>query len=72
MTCKIWYIIDCCEVHGAVVVIAEKVSVFRVFLVYYFPHLDWIRSFTNKYPYSVQMRDNTDGETPHRDTLLQK
>ena len=35
---------------------AWKVSVFAVFLVRIFPHLDWIRWD----PYSVQMRENTD------------
>ena len=36
---------------------AWKMSVFGVFLVRVFPHLDWILRFS---PYSVRMRENTD------------
>ena len=35
---------------------AQKLSVFGVFLVCIFPHLDWVRIS----PYSLQMRQNTD------------
>ena len=38
---------------------AWKVSVFEVFLVHIFPHLDWIQRDSIS-PYSVQMRENTD------------
>ena len=40
--------------------ITSKVSVFGVFLVHIFPHLDWILRDTSISPYSVQMRENTD------------
>ena len=46
-------------IHGIKAHAARKVSVFRVFLVRIFQHLDWVRRFT-LYPYSVQVRENMD------------
>ena len=46
-------------IHGIKTRAAWKVSVFRVFLVRIFQHLDWVRRFTS-YPYSVQVRENID------------
>ena len=46
-------------IHGIKTHAAWKVSMFRVFLVRIFQHLDWVRRFTF-YPYSVQVRENMD------------
>ena len=39
------------------------------FLVRIFPHLDWIRRFFLKSPYSVQMQENADQKTLNKDTF---
>ena len=38
----------------------EKSPNTEFFLVCIFPNLEWIRRFKSKYPYSVQIRENTD------------
>ena len=50
-------------------VTAWKVSVFGVFLVRIFPHLDWILEIVRISPYSVEMRENTDQKTLNTDTF---
>ena len=39
---------------------AWKASVFGDFQVRILPHLDWIREFLERIPYSVQMQENMD------------
>ena len=49
--------------------ISLKVSVFRVFLVRIFPHLDQIRNLQSKSSYSVWMREIRSRKTPKTDTF---
>ena len=61
---------DDCTMHVTLVsYITWEVSLFGVFLVRLFPHLDWIRKCTPYFSYSVQMRKNPDQKAPNTDTF---
>ena len=48
-----------CPCMPSITVTAQKVFLFKVFLVRIFPHSDWIRRDTPS-PYSFRMQENTD------------